>query len=141
MLDFSKCFLKFYVFIFLLEGLGLCCYTGFSPVAVSRLSSLGKALPSHCGGFPCCRARVQGTGARFSVLAACELSSGSKALELYSMWHLPGSGIKPVSPAPAGGFFTTEPPGKPLPMCLLPQLIFMWFFFFSFILWITLIDF
>ena len=26
---------------------------------------------------------------------------------------LPNSGIKPVSPALAGGFFTTEPPGKP----------------------------
>ena len=27
---------------------------------------------------------------------------------------LPDSGIEPVSPALAGGFFTTEPPGKPL---------------------------
>ena len=26
---------------------------------------------------------------------------------------LPDPGIKPVSPALAGGFFTTEPPGKP----------------------------
>ena len=29
-------------------------------------------------------------------------------------WDLPRLGIKPVSPALAGGFFTTEPPGKPL---------------------------
>ena len=28
------------------------------------------------------------------------------------MWDLPGPGIEPVSPALAGGFFTTEPPGK-----------------------------
>ena len=28
---------------------------------------------------------------------------------------LPDPGIKPESPALAGGFFTTEPPGKPLP--------------------------
>ena len=28
------------------------------------------------------------------------------------MWDLPGSGIKPVSPALAGRFFTTESPGK-----------------------------
>ena len=28
------------------------------------------------------------------------------------MWHLPGPGIKPVSPALAGGFLTTAPPGK-----------------------------
>ena len=26
---------------------------------------------------------------------------------------LPGLGIEPMSPALAGGFFTTEPPGKP----------------------------
>ena len=29
------------------------------------------------------------------------------------MWDLPGSGIEPMSPALAGGFFTTGPPGKP----------------------------
>ena len=29
------------------------------------------------------------------------------------MWDLPGSGTEPVSPALAGGFFTTEPPGNP----------------------------
>ena len=28
------------------------------------------------------------------------------------MWDLPKSGIKPLSPALVGGFFTTEPPGK-----------------------------
>ena len=28
------------------------------------------------------------------------------------MWDLPGPGIKPVSPALAGGFLTTAPPGK-----------------------------
>ena len=27
--------------------------------------------------------------------------------------HLPEPGIEPVSPALSGGFFTTEPPGKP----------------------------
>ena len=32
---------------------------------------------------------------------------------LRGTWDLPGSEIKPVSPALAGGFFTTEPPGKP----------------------------
>ena len=32
---------------------------------------------------------------------------------LHSTWDLPGSGIEAVSPALAGGFFTTEPQGKP----------------------------
>ena len=30
------------------------------------------------------------------------------------MWDLPGPGMEPWSPALVGGFFTTEPPGKPL---------------------------
>ena len=29
------------------------------------------------------------------------------------MWDFPGSGMEPVSPVLAGGFFTTEPSGKP----------------------------
>ena len=29
------------------------------------------------------------------------------------MWDLLGPGVEPVSPALAGGFSTTEPPGKP----------------------------
>ena len=32
---------------------------------------------------------------------------------LLGTWDLPPSGIEPMSPALAGGFFTTEPPGKP----------------------------
>ena len=30
------------------------------------------------------------------------------------MWNLLGQGIEPVSPGLAGGFFTTELPGRPL---------------------------
>ena len=30
------------------------------------------------------------------------------------MWDLPGPGLKLVSPALTGGFFTTEPLGEPL---------------------------
>ena len=41
-------------------------------------------------------------------------SCGAWASLLHGTWDLPGSGIEPVSPALAGGFFTTEPPGKPL---------------------------
>ena len=63
---------------------------------------------------------------RASVVAARGLSScGSRVLErrlssrgawaqlLWGVWDLPGSGLKPVSPALAGGFLTTVPPGKP----------------------------
>ena len=35
---------------------------------------------------------------------------------LHSVWDLPWSGTEPVPPVLAGGFFTTEPSGKPLLM-------------------------
>ena len=38
---------------------------------------------------------------------------GPRAYLPCGTWDLPRSGIKPVSPALAGGFFTTEPPRKP----------------------------
>ena len=34
-------------------------------------------------------------------------------------WDLPGPGLEPVSLALAGGFLTTEPPGKPKDVILL----------------------
>ena len=34
------------------------------------------------------------------------------------MWDLPRPGLEPVSPALAGGFLTTTPPGKPNKVCL-----------------------
>ena len=83
------------------------------------------AQASHCGGFSCCRAWALGTQA--SVVVARELSScGSRALEhrlsscgaraglLRGMRDHPGTGFDPVSPALAGGFLTTVPPGKSL---------------------------
>ena len=38
------------------------------------------------------------------------------------MWDLPGPGTEPVSPALAGGFLTTAPPGKPY-WCIFKKLI------------------
>ena len=88
-------------------------------VAVLRLSLVavsGATLPcgaraSHCGGFSCCGARALGTWA--SVVVARGLSScGTWAQLLCGMWDLPGPGLEPVSPALAGRFLTTAPPGK-----------------------------
>ena len=39
---------------------------------------------------------------------------GSRAQLLCGMWDLPRPGLEPVSPALAGRFSTTAPPGKPL---------------------------
>ena len=38
---------------------------------------------------------------------------GSRAKLLRGMWDLPKPGLEPVSPALAGRFSTTAPPGKP----------------------------
>ena len=82
-----------------------------------------SALASHCGGFCCCGAWP--LGARASVVVACWFSScGSWVLEHrlsscgarpwlpHGMWDLPRPGLKPMSPALAGRFLTTAPPGK-----------------------------
>ena len=90
---------------------------------------MGVTLPcgardSHCGGFSCCGAQAVGTQALVAVargLSSCgsralelRLSScGARALLLCGMGELPRPGFKPVSPALAGGFLTTAPPGKP----------------------------
>ena len=47
-------------------------------------------------------------------LQTCGLSNcGSQTQLLCGMWDLPRPGLKPVSPALAGRFSTTVPPGKP----------------------------
>ena len=80
---------------------------------------------SHCGGFSCCGAGALGSQASVVVahgLSSCGLwalecrlsSCGAWAYLLRGMWDLPGAGIEPMSPAMAGGFLTTVPPGKSL---------------------------
>ena len=68
---------------------------------------------------------AQALGPRASVIAARGLSScgswapghrlnccGTRTLLLRSMWNLPESGIKLMSPALLGRFLSTVPPGK-----------------------------
>ena len=87
---------------------------------------------SHCSGFSCCGAQALGAWASLVVarglsncgsqVLECRLSScGAQAQLHHGMWDLPGPGLEPVSPALAGGFLTTVPPGE------LP------FFFFQFV--------
>ena len=51
------------------------------------------------------------------VQASLVLEHRLQALRLQQLlsgiWDLPWSGMEPVSPALAGGFFTTEPQGSP----------------------------
>ena len=85
-------------------------------VAFLQLWPVGNTLrwgaqASHCGGSSCFRA--QALGARASVVATHGLSScRAWASLLHSMWDLPGPGIELLSPALAGRFLSTVPPGK-----------------------------
>ena len=50
---------------------------------------------------------------------------GYFSLMFLGVWDVPRSGTEPVFPALVGGFFTTEPPGKPLDFFLFFFLIFL----------------
>ena len=64
--------------------------------------------------------RVQLFATPWAVAHQALLSLGFSSQEYWSelpfpsQRDLPDSGIRPVSPALAGGFFTTEPPEKPM---------------------------
>ena len=116
------CCFNFSFFTFGCVGSLLLC-TGFLQLQRAGATLHCGAWASHWGGFSCCRAWALGTWA--SLVVAHGLSScGSRALEhrlsscgaqaqlLRGIWDLPGPGLEPVSPALAGGFLTTVPPGK-----------------------------
>ena len=125
--NFLSFFLNKFIYSFLIFG---CVGSSLLRVGFLQLRRAGATLrcgaqASHCSGFSCCGAWA--LGARASVVVAQGLSScGSWALEyrlsscgaraqlLRGMWDLPSPRIKPVSPALAGGFLTTVPPGKSL---------------------------
>ena len=89
------------IYLFILAVLVLRCHTSSAPAAASRgyspLWRVDLSLRWHLS--------LQGAGSGLAV-AHDQL--------LYGMRDLSGPGLEPVSPALAGGFFTIEPPGKPL---------------------------
>ena len=52
-------------------------------------------------------------------------SCGSRAQLLRGMWDLPRPGLEPVSPALAGRFSTTVPPGKPCFIIIIVRVLYM----------------
>ena len=95
---------------FFLAVVCLCCCAGFSIVRCAGFSL-------WC--FSCCRAwALRHTGFRSCGSQALEhrpsVVVGARASLLRGTQDLPRSGIEPVSPALAGGLFTTETPRKSL---------------------------
>ena len=116
-------FFFFNGFIFGCVGSSLLC-AGFLQLQQTGATLRCSVRASHCGGFSCCGAQALSVQASVVVahglqqlwLAASKhrLSScGARAQLLRGMWDLPGPGLEPMSPALAGGFLTTAPPGNP----------------------------
>ena len=106
-INFSRFSLSFYIYIYIdtqfIYFIFGCAGSGFSLVVVS-------------GGYSLVEVHGAILFAEASLVAEHRLSTcGARASLLHSMWDLPGPGIEPVSPALAGRFLTTEPPGKPQP--------------------------
>ena len=99
-------FFNFYLFIYLFMvvlGLRFC---------VRAFSSCGKRGPL----FIAVRGplTIEASLVAEHRLQTRRLSScGSRAQLLRGMWDLPRPGLEPMSPALAGRFSTTAPPGKP----------------------------
>ena len=110
-------FLKINLFIYFWLSWIFVAACGLSLVAAS-----GGYCSLWCAGFSLrwlvllqsTSSRLAGFSSCGSQALECRLSScGARAKLLRGMWDLPGLGLEPVSPALAGGFLSTVPPGKP----------------------------
>ena len=81
---------------------GILCIYLVTKSCQTLCSSMNCSLPGSCPwNFPC---RNTGVGCHFLLEGI-----------------FPDSGIEPTSPALAGGYFTTEPPGKPSSRTACPE--------------------
>ena len=93
-----------YLFIFLaVLGLRFCARAFYS------CSEWGPLFIAMRGPLTVAASLVAEHSLQMPRLSSC----GSWAQLLHSMWDLPRPGLEPVSPALAGRFSTTAPPGKP----------------------------
>ena len=107
---------KFFKFIYFRLRWVFIAVCGLSLVVVS-----GGYSSLRCAGFLLRWLLLWSTGSRCTGFSSCGTwalehglsSCGARAQLLRGMWDLPGPGLEPVSPALAGGFLTTAPPGKP----------------------------
>ena len=96
---------RLYLFIFFLAVLGL----RFCARAFSSCGRRGPLFIAVCGPLTIVASLVAEHRLQSRRLSSC----GSRAQLLRGMWDPPRPGLEPVSPALAGRFSTTAPPGKP----------------------------
>ena len=106
----------FFLILFIYLFIYGCVGSSFLCEGFLQLRQVGATL--HCGAraSPVAEHRLQtrrlsscGSRALEHRLSSC----GARAYLLRGMWDLPRPGLEPVSPALAGRFSTTAPPGKP----------------------------
>ena len=86
------------------------CWVFVSVRGLSLVGASGGHSSSRYAGLSLSRPLVAEHRLQTRRLSDC----GSRAQLLCGMWDLPRPGLEPVSPALAGRFSTTAPPGKPL---------------------------
>ena len=105
LLFFFFLIILYFIYIFLaVLGLRFCAR------AFSCCGKRGPLLIAVCGPLTIAASLVAAHRLQTRMLSSC----GSRAQLLRGMWDLPRPGLEPVSPALAGRFSTTAPPGKPL---------------------------
>ena len=85
------------------------CWVFVSVRGLSLVAASGGYSSSWCVGLSLSQPLVAEHRLQTRRLSSC----GSRAQLLRSMWDLPRPGLEPMSPALAGRFSTTAPPGKP----------------------------
>ena len=101
-------FFFFNKFIYLFIYFGL-CWVFVSVRGLSLVAARGGHSSSQCAGLSLSRPLVAEHRLQTRRLSNC----GSRTQSLRGMWDLPRPGLEPMSPALAGRFSTTAPPGKP----------------------------
>ena len=95
-----------YLFFYFIYG---CVGSSFLCEGFLQLRQVGATL--HCGARASHYCSLSCCGAQAPDAQAQQLCSRAQLLR--GMWDLPRPGLEPVSPALAGRFSTTAPPGKP----------------------------
>ena len=113
---FLSAYILFLFFMYVCMYVWLCwvfvSVRGLSLVVASgghSLSWCGGHSSSRCAGISLLRPLIAEHRLQMRRLSNC----GSRAELLRGMWDLPRPGLEPASPALAGRFSTTAPPGKP----------------------------
>ena len=108
--DFMFLFLNFVFIIYLLFLFLAVLGLRFCTRAFSSCGKWGPLFITARGPLTIAASLVAEQRLQTPRLSSC----GSWAQLLCGMWDLPRPGLKPMSPALAGRFSTTAPPGKPL---------------------------